>query len=411
MASSQSYDKRFDRSDIIEEALELCNAYDPGFSLQQKDVDSCNRSLTMMLRAWQADGVGLWLQKELALFPQEDEWKYDIGPSSSDHCTESWVKTELAAAGATADTSLTIDATTDMVDSFDRDAIITATTPSASGSITLSGTLVSNAVAYLPDQRKVLIYSDADDSGDTYTLTGTDANGATVTETITGPNTTTVYSVNTYFTITSVSVSGAATGNIEVGVVGGHVGIELDDGTVQWTYWKAALSTTMQIVTALTGAAAIDNHVYVYDKKAQRPLEIIEARRRNAANNDIPLNIVSRSDYMRLSNKEQTGTVNSVYYDPQRTSGDFYIWPACKDVQEYIRFTARYPFEDMDVATDELDLPPEWHEAVCWNLATRIAPKFGRQVDQLFKMDAIEMYSRLKDFDREMEATTIHIVR
>ena len=364
----------------------------------------------MMIQAWRADDIGLWANKEVFLFPQKSTYSYNLG-LSGDHCSQNGVKTELAAAAASAATSITIDSTSGMSDNFDRNGICTVSTPAASGSMTLNGALVTDSVAYLPSQRKVLIYSDGNDSGVTFTLTGTNGAGATVTETITGPNATTVYSSSAYFTITAVSISGAGTGNIEVGCVGDPVGVELDGGTVHWTYMAAALSTTTSLVTALTGAAAVDNHVYVYDKEIPRPDDIIEARRRRADGLDVPLIIVSRDKYEKFSDKTTTGTINSIYYDPQRTNGIVKIWPSCGDVQEYIPMTVRYPLEDIIASTDDFDFPPEWLETLAWNLASRIAPKYGKQLSGDFIMRAEIMKETLKGHDRENNSIFITVGR
>ena len=410
MATSGKYDAKFNRDDIIQEALELITVYDPGKTLSSEDITSCARSLRMMIQAWRADDIGLWANKEAALFLQYETYSYNLGPSGG-HCSLAGVKTELAAAAAASASSITVDATTGMSDNFDRNGICTASTPAASGAMTLNGALVTDSVAYMPSQRPVLIYSSGNDSGVTFTVTGTDGAGATVAETITGPNVTTVYSTSTFLTVTAVSISGAGTGSIEIGCVGDNVGIELDGGTVQWTYLSAALSTTISLVTALTGAAATDNHVYVYDKEIKRPDDIIEARRHRADGNDTPLIIISRDKYERFSDKTSTGTVNSVYYDPQRTNGILKTWPACSDVQEYIVMTVRYPLEDLIASTDDFDLPPEWFETISWNLATRIAPKYGKKLSDDFLIRAEAMKETLKGHDRENASVFIEITQ
>jgi len=99
----------------------------------------------------------------------------------------------------------------------DRNGIGAAQTPAGAGSFTLNGALVSGGIGIMDDPRRVTFYSDADESGDTYTIVGTDRYGNALTETVTGPNTTTVYSSYNYKTVTSVTTSGAGDGNIEIG--------------------------------------------------------------------------------------------------------------------------------------------------------------------------------------------------
>jgi len=401
MAGSDSYNYNRTAAQIITEAYELAGLSEVGESMPSEDVTTCLASLNMMVKAWQAEGIGLWKNVNASLFPSSSGYEYSIGPTSTDHCTASHLKTEIATAIAASGTSLVVDSVTGVTDTFDRDGIITATTPGAQGAITLDGTLVTSSVATLPSQREVLVYSDADDSGVTFTVVGTDNAGASVTEVITGPSTTTVYSTSTFKTVTSCTISGAGTGNIEVGCVGPHVGIELDSGAMQWTWAAAALTTTITLADGATSAAAVDNHVYIYNEEIQRPLEISNVTLQMASGYERPLNLITRDEYKRLPNKTDTGSANCVYYEPLRTNGKMSVWLACSDVQEYIKFTARIPIEDFDASTEDPDFPQEWLLALSWNLAVLIAPKFEKVLSQQFEAKAFGFKKLVSEFDRE----------
>lgn len=105
--------------------------------------------------------------------------------------------------------------------------------PAAGGvqSLTLNGSLVVSGVAQLGSQRRVLITSSGNDSTNTFTITGTNWAGNSISETLTGPNTTTTYSVLDYYTVTSITISGNAVGNITVGTngIGGSPWMRFDD--------------------------------------------------------------------------------------------------------------------------------------------------------------------------------------
>ena len=77
-----------------------------------------------------------------------------------------------------------------------------------------SGTIYGDAVATLDNPRRVLITAAANESAKTFTITGIGANGNTVSEVITGPNTTTAQSLLDYKTVTSITISAAAAGAI-----------------------------------------------------------------------------------------------------------------------------------------------------------------------------------------------------
>jgi len=102
----------------------------------------------------------------------------------------------------------------------DDDYFRTSATIAASGSIAL----LANDVGQYGTGYKVSITSDGADANKTFTITGVKV-GATgydgvVTETVTGPSATVVYSTNYYTRINSISISAASTGGIKIGYGG-----------------------------------------------------------------------------------------------------------------------------------------------------------------------------------------------
>lgn len=108
--------------------------------------------------------------------------------------------------------------------------IRTASAIAGAGAVTLNGSLVSGGVATLDNPRRVLITSAGNDSGITFTLTGKNAAGDTLTETIAGTNGSSAYSVLDYKLLTAVSSSGASAGNVSIGTngIGGSPWVMLD---------------------------------------------------------------------------------------------------------------------------------------------------------------------------------------
>ena len=99
------------------------------------------------------------------------------------------------------------------------DLLVANTAASAiNGAVTLDGI---NADTVL--NSKIAFTSNADDSGDTITIVGTDTSGNFQTETVTGPNAATVLSSNTYATIKSISLGSATDANagstFEIGTI------------------------------------------------------------------------------------------------------------------------------------------------------------------------------------------------
>jgi len=95
----------------------------------------------------------------------------------------------------------------------DRDGVCAAQTAAGAGNLSLNGTTAGT----LDIARHLSIYSAANLSALTFTVTGTDRNGDALTEAITGPNATTVYGEKNFKTVTQVAVSGAVGTNVEIG--------------------------------------------------------------------------------------------------------------------------------------------------------------------------------------------------
>jgi hypothetical protein len=100
---------------------------------------------------------------------------------------------------------------------LDRDGIAASQTPGAAGPLTLNGVGVSGGIATLTPPRRVAIFSGSNIAARVFTVTGTDRNGAVVTDTITGINNTTVSTRKLFKTVTSISVDAATGAAVEAG--------------------------------------------------------------------------------------------------------------------------------------------------------------------------------------------------
>lgn len=155
--------------------------------------------------------------------------------------------------------------------------------------------------------------------------------------------------------------------------------IELDAGTLQSTTISTIpSSTTLTIASGLTSVAAIDNKIYTYTTAIGRPLRISSARLRNSSDDDRELTALSRSEYFSLTNKDSAGSPTSYYYDPQLTTASLYVWPVPDTVDQRLEITYSKSLEDFDAAGDNPDFPQEWLLALMWNLASLLAPAYGK---------------------------------
>lgn len=127
----------------------------------------------------------------------------------------------------------------------------TITSIAISGAAAGAVTVGTYGAATLDTARRVLITSAGNDSGITFAITGTNWAGDTISETLTGPNATTAYTVLDYLTVTSIVPSGAVASTLTIGTNTiasspwvyfdqfasmGPVSIQVDGtGTVNWT--------------------------------------------------------------------------------------------------------------------------------------------------------------------------------
>ena len=185
------------------------------------------------------------------------------------------------------------------------------------------------------------------------------------------------------------------------------IGIVLTDGTLDWETISSVDSSTTLTVSALDGAASDDGVVYTYTTTIARPLRLINGRRRDHTGAD-PIDtpfakMASRQEYMNQPNKNNAGLPSEAYYDPQITNGELHIWPSPSSSSHTVVLTGQMPVEDIDAASNNFDFPPEWLEALEWNLAVRLAPRVGTPLNDRswLKNEALEKRMLLMAWDTE----------
>jgi hypothetical protein len=149
---------------------------------------------------------------------------------------------------------------------------------------------------------------------------------------------------------------------------------------------------------------------------AARPLSIIQAWLRDTSTNpiDIPVEIISRSEYNELSSKSATGMPVKLFYDPEydrdasnngaNAKGKIYVWPtpSATEVTNYDLYmvTVR-PIQDFNASSDTFDFPQYWYNAIKWGLAHELSFDYGLPVEiqDRVKAKAMEEKDRAMAFD------------
>lgn len=93
-------------------------------------------------------------------------------------------------------------------------------TPLAAGALTINGAAATGGVATLDVPRRVIVTSAGNDSNKTFRITGTNADGNPIRETVTGGNIAAVQTVQDFKTVTEVYASAATAAAVTVGTNG-----------------------------------------------------------------------------------------------------------------------------------------------------------------------------------------------
>lgn len=205
--------------------------------------------------------------------------------------------------------------------------------------------------------------------------------------------------VTAYDTTTlSANAAAAATALTVTSITGfsasDQLGIELDDGSVDWTTVSGAPSgTTITAATGLTSAASSGNRVYGYtasSERVQKPIRIIDANILNATSNaSWGIEVVDSNTYYDLGDRTSEGIPNQIYYtiEPSsltalETNGKIFVFPRHIDGEHIIEFTYHRPYQDFDAAGDNPDFPQAFHLGLMLELASLIGPKFGVSIEE-----------------------------
>lgn len=184
-----------------------------------------------------------------------------------------------------------------------------------------------------------------------------------------------------------------------------NIGIELDDGTLQWTTISSGGGTnSITLAAGLTAAAAVGNRVYAYTTRNHRPMKILEAALTDADSlQDTPLAIEPLRSYVGLVDKTSEGSPNTIYVDPQKLSTFVYVWPEPSRVDYFLTLWVQRTLHDLDAASDDVDYPQEWFWAISTNLAVALASKYGIKGSQfqILKLLADEALETAESYDTE----------
>jgi len=116
MTSSGSIDWTATRNQIIRMAALDLQAIGAGVTMSAEMLQDFDWSLNAMVKTWNATGIHVWTVAEAILFPQAEQITYEVGAGATDHVTQTYVSTALAADAANGATSIEVDSITGFAD-------------------------------------------------------------------------------------------------------------------------------------------------------------------------------------------------------------------------------------------------------------------------------------------------------
>ena len=224
---------------------------------------------------------------------------------------------------------------------------------------------------------------------------------------------------STYYK-TEVKVAASATDvNIDVDTTANMtaddvIGIELDSGDIHWTTVSSVTDgDTVVIASGIPAgdSAAIDNHVYNYTTIMESPVRLVPGTIRLEAEDgtETPVLLISRQDYMALSDKSTQGTISQVYYKRQWNSGVLYTYPTANSTASVLHFDFERMVQDVDALTDDIDVPVEGFSYLTKQLAADLALSFGVDPNVAMMLKQEAMLEREAFFNFYSEQGSIYL--
>jgi hypothetical protein len=164
------------------------------------------------------------------------------------------------------------------------------------------------------------------------------------------------------------------------------IGIELDDGSIQWTTISGTPGVTVTVNDALRDAASSGNYVWWFTLKAQRFPYIEFAAIRDENFNDTPIDIYTQvQQYEAVVAKFADGTPTCILVEPLRLNTRVTLNIQPDDVSRQLYLTVLYPSEDYDSTSNDIAYPQEAYRYLSWELAFALSASVGRWTDIMEK--------------------------
>jgi hypothetical protein len=166
---------------------------------------------------------------------------------------------------------------------------------------------------------------------------------------------------------------------------------------------------TMTVALPLPGGVQASGVSYVwnYTTKGIRPLGIISCVLRDIYNNDTPMNYMTTERYESLPTKtaptnvaDPTAYLYESQFTNQQPNGLFYLDVAgAQDVTKHLHCVYLSPTQDLVNPGDAPDYPQQWYGALCWGAGKQFAPMFDCEWTQTMEQNYQDSLAIAKQAD------------
>lgn len=174
-----------------------------------------------------------------------------------------------------------------------------------------------------------------------------------------------------------------------------------------WVTQGLKLWLTSDVTVPLTSGKSLYVMGPAGDVVMARPLQIIEGYYMDSNGVRRPLIPLAWDDWVRLSQVNQTGAINSYFEDKQQTYTNLNLWlvpdamAATGTVHVIVRNSVTPPFS----LTDGMNFPVEWYFALRWGLAAELSTGQPERVVMRCETNAGKYRQALDGWDVENAPT------
>ena len=124
---------------------------------------------------------------------------------------------------------------------------------------------------------------------------------------------------------------------------------------------------------------------------------------------DTPVFPMARDEYAEIPDKTTEGLINRFYFAREQVTPTITLWPVPENSTDVLHYYRMRRIQDVGVASNTLDIPSRWHEALAAGLAAKLAVKYA--TDRIGPLTGLakSQFDLAKQEDRERTPTTMTV--